>query len=198
MWRAWQFPPDPQPDQFAWITPLLGNISDECRTAGEKYRDNIMQILNSGINEAKENGSITPAALKMFDSNGRLPMEGFLSDVLDIPFDLCQIIGDIPCLLPNQVRNVVLKIPLGYSYNPGCHEECLSVDNMETRYCTVSLQGPNFGFGGFISYHYNFASFNPAYPGFDKWLDYSQISNKWSISMITVGFGFYYGLGKVK
>ena len=60
------------------------------------------------------------------------------------------------------------------------------------------LVEPNFGFGGFISYHYNFSQFNPAYPGFDKWLDYSRISNKWSTSMITVGFGFYYGIGKVK
>lgn len=60
------------------------------------------------------------------------------------------------------------------------------------------LVEPNFGFGGFISYHYNFAQFNPAYPGFDKWLDYSKITNRWNISMITIGFGFYYGLGKVK
>ncbi len=68
----------------------------------------------------------------------------------------------------------------------------------EPRFGVNFLIEPNFGFGGYISYHYNFASFNPAYPGFDKWLDYSKISNKWSMSLITVGFGFYYGIGKVK
>lgn len=60
------------------------------------------------------------------------------------------------------------------------------------------LVEPNFGFGGFVSYHYNFSSFNPAYPGFDKWLNYSNLSNKWNASMITLGFGFYYGIGKQK
>lgn len=55
----------------------------------------------------------------------------------------------------------------------------------------------NFAFGAYISYHYNFSQFNPAYAGFDKWLDYTHISNKWNTSLITVGFGFYYALGKV-
>ena len=64
-----------------------------------------------------------PAALQMFDSNGRLPMEGFLSDVLEIPIDLCELVGESTksCLLPNAVRFIVLKIPLGYSNNPGSH-----------------------------------------------------------------------------
>jgi hypothetical protein len=53
---------------------------------------------------------------------------------------------------------------------------------------------PNFAIGGHLSYNYNFSQFNPAFPGFDKWYDYSKVSNKWNMSMITLGFGFYYGL----
>lgn len=53
---------------------------------------------------------------------------------------------------------------------------------------------PNFAIGGHISYNYNFSQFNPAYPSFDKWFDYRNTTNKWNMSMITIGFGFYYGL----
>ena len=87
-----------------------------------------------------------PAALQMFDSNGRLPMEGFFSDVLVIP--ICEVLGESTksCFLPNAVRFFVLKIPLGYSNNPGSHGECLSVEQTESRYCTVRLKGPDLGF----------------------------------------------------
>ncbi len=55
---------------------------------------------------------------------------------------------------------------------------------------------PNFAIGGHLSYNYNFSQFNPAYAGFDKWFDYSRVKNNWNMSMITLGFGFYYGLAK--
>jgi hypothetical protein len=55
---------------------------------------------------------------------------------------------------------------------------------------------PNFAIGGHLSYNYNFSQFNPHYPGFDKWLTYDHISNKWNMSMVTLGFGFYYGLAR--
>lgn len=57
---------------------------------------------------------------------------------------------------------------------------------------------PNFAIGGHVSYNYNFAQFNPAYPGFDKYFTYSKVSNNWNMSMITLGFGFYYGLTRNK
>lgn len=55
---------------------------------------------------------------------------------------------------------------------------------------------PNFAIGGHLSYNYNFSQFNPAYSGFDKWFDYGRVKNNWNMSMITLGFGFYYGLTK--
>ena len=66
-------------------------------------------------------------------------MEGFLS---------CKVLGESTksCFLPNAVRFFVLKIPLGYSNNPGSHGECLSVEQTESRYCTVRLKGPDLGF----------------------------------------------------
>lgn len=55
---------------------------------------------------------------------------------------------------------------------------------------------PNFAIGGHLSYNYNFVQFNPLYPQFNEWgpYGYTSISNKWNISLITLGFGFYYGL----
>ncbi|MES2513175.1 MAG: hypothetical protein V4580_03490, partial [Bacteroidota bacterium] len=53
---------------------------------------------------------------------------------------------------------------------------------------------PNFAIGGHISYNYNFSKYDPTYPGFDRWFDYKRVKNNWNMSMITVGFGFYYGL----
>jgi hypothetical protein len=55
---------------------------------------------------------------------------------------------------------------------------------------------PNFAIGGHLSYNYNFSQFNPTFSGFDKWFDYGRVENKWNMSMITLGFGFYYGLAK--
>jgi hypothetical protein len=68
---------------------------------------------------------------------------------------------------------------------------------MEPSVALNFLVEPNFAFGAYMSYHYNFSQFNPAYAGFDKWLDYTRISNKWNTSLITIGFGFYYAIGKV-
>ena len=53
---------------------------------------------------------------------------------------------------------------------------------------------PNFAIGGHISYNYNFSQFNPTYAGFNGWFDYTKVKNNWNMSMITLGFGFYYGL----
>lgn len=53
---------------------------------------------------------------------------------------------------------------------------------------------PNFAIGGHLSYNYNFSLFDPKYPCYDKWFDYSKVTNKWNMSMISLGFGFYYGL----
>lgn len=55
---------------------------------------------------------------------------------------------------------------------------------------------PNFAIGGHISYNYNFTQFNPDNAGYNQWFNYKNVTNKWNMSMITFGFGFYYGLTK--
>lgn len=57
---------------------------------------------------------------------------------------------------------------------------------------------PNFAIGGHLSYNYNFSMFDPKYPNYDKWFNYGNVTNKWNMSMITLGFGFYYGLERKK
>lgn len=57
---------------------------------------------------------------------------------------------------------------------------------------------PNFAIGGHLSYNYSFAPFNSLSPQFNQWGPdgYTQLSNKWNMSMVTLGFGFYYGLAR--
>lgn len=57
---------------------------------------------------------------------------------------------------------------------------------------------PNFAIGGHLSYNYNLSSFNPLNPQFNEWgpYGYKDLSNNWNMSMITLGFGFYYGIAK--
>ncbi len=57
---------------------------------------------------------------------------------------------------------------------------------------------PNFAIGGHLSYNYSFNKFNPLYPQFNQWGPdgYANLSNKWNMSMVTLGFGFYYGITK--
>ncbi|MDF2449923.1 MAG: hypothetical protein K0R26_2427 [Bacteroidota bacterium] len=59
---------------------------------------------------------------------------------------------------------------------------------------------PNFAIGAHVSYNYSFTKFDPLYPQFHQWgpEGYTKISNKWNMSMITLGFGFYYGIGKTQ
>ncbi len=55
---------------------------------------------------------------------------------------------------------------------------------------------PNFAIGAHLSYNYNLSKFNSKLPAFDKLYNYDHVSNNWNMSMITFGFGFYYGLAK--
>ena len=88
-----------------------------------------------------------PPALQMFDANGRLPLEGFLSDTIDMPIDICQ--GSAECMysLPDNLRFINLKLPIGYAMNPGSFHECLDVQDAETNYCLMRIIGPQ-GFTG--------------------------------------------------
>ncbi len=63
---------------------------------------------------------------------------------------------------------------------------------------------PNFAFGAHLSYSYNFQQFSAENIGFNKFgfsanppdqkRGYNELHNAWGMSMITLGFGFYYGL----
>ena len=128
--------PDLDLDQFAWLTPLKGDISPECLEASIKY---VQQLSDIGAITDPTN---IPGPITMFDSNGKLPIEGFLSDTMDISVDVCQ--GDESCMysLPHALRFIVVKIPIGYSINPGNMAECLAIENFESSYCNMNIHGP--------------------------------------------------------
>ncbi len=67
---------------------------------------------------------------------------------------------------------------------------------VEPQFGVYFIVDPNVAIGGHIGYNYNFTQFKPNVGGMDKWLDYSRVSNKWNMSSIIIGFGFYYGIGK--
>ena len=117
---------DDLPDWHAWITPILGmDVTDECYKAS-------MNLI--------ENNITFPAAL---DSDGRLPLEGFLSDALSIPLPLCDIVNIPGCKsLPPSLTTVVLKLPLGFSKNPGRMDGCLNLvdSGFNSKYCSVSMK----------------------------------------------------------
>jgi hypothetical protein len=63
---------------------------------------------------------------------------------------------------------------------------------------------PDFAFGMHLSYSYNMQQFSAEDIGFNKFgfgststtKSYNDLHNKWGMSMITLGFGFYYGIRK--
>ena len=68
----------PSLPQLAWLTPILGDISQECFLASLTYLGglNLSQNMTWGLD--------------VVGTNGRLPVEGGLSDTVPIPLDLCQ------------------------------------------------------------------------------------------------------------
>ena len=118
-------------------TPLLGDISTECRTASQAYVDHLrsaLQTRHTGAQMSEQQRT----ALAMFDSNGALPFlqEGHLADVLAV--DLCDMFAPAPpaankaCKgqLPAGVRT--LSVPFGHALAPGTERQCRQV---EAKYC---------------------------------------------------------------
>ena len=102
-----------------------------------------MQLLANGSSSAEE----ATWALQMLDADGRFPMEGSLTDSLQLPIDICQLVGNIwtGCTnLPTVLRQIQLLIPVGYALNPGSYESCLAVvaDGFTGKYCPLLLSGP--------------------------------------------------------
>ena len=112
------------PDPLGWITPLNGDISTVCKLASQLYQSTLS---SPNFNDSQL------WAVQMLDSNGRLPQEGFLSDTVPVPLDICDILSSFfPSFntsLPVDLRQVVLGIPFGYSFSPGSYEGCLGVNS---------------------------------------------------------------------
>jgi len=122
---------------FGWLTPLHGDISQECLSASRRYQALLSNQTNPNF----------MTAATMFDSNGRLPMEGFLSDTMPIPLDICDFFPtwkNCKSTVPDTSRKITLGLPMGYAHSPGSYEECLSVNTelLKGKYCTVYLTPP--------------------------------------------------------
>ena len=135
---------------MAWITPLF-NVKEECFKASMKYISELEFIYNITQDDSLQ-GSISEEALYRFDANGRLPMEGSLSDVIEIPVDVCSNIFknwlECPYTLPQSLQTIKIKLPIGYNINPGSYEECLTHNS---AYSLIYMQGqelPGLGGGG--------------------------------------------------
>ena len=121
-------------DQYAWITPLI-NVSDPCSASSKRYKD------------AVDSGELWGSTI--LDSDGRLPLEGFLSDSVAIPVNLCDLINadgiqNLPGCenLPPSLTNINLNLLVGFSSNPGSMDICLDQKAPEfpTKYCSVDLK----------------------------------------------------------
>ena len=102
-----------------WITPVYVD-NPQCKAASQVYIDAL-----GDPNDPSRNATF---GLSMLDSNGRLPLEGFLSDTLQLPIPLCEVLGDsIPnCdTLPASLTTVNVNIPMGFANNPGNMDNCL-------------------------------------------------------------------------
>ena len=72
--------------QYAWLTPVLGDISPKCCQASQQY-------INAFGVEEDPSRNLT-WGLGQLDANGRLPLEGFLSDSELKSLSLCDLIGE--------------------------------------------------------------------------------------------------------
>ena len=117
-------------DHGLWplVTPLLG-VGEPCRSASLAYIGGLQNR--------------TDWAVRMLDSSGHLPFlqEGLLSDVVDVPLDLCSalegVLAGAPC--PDALANFSLKVPFGHATGLGSQDGCTSVEGFATQYCHNAL-----------------------------------------------------------
>jgi hypothetical protein len=136
----------------------------------DPLRDNINTILQT------QNGYVKVGYDKFFSERG------FVTFSMNMGYSLSQ-------YRSVRYKNDSLKGKYPTQYSNAFIEPMLDV---------YFIVDPNFAIGGHLSYNYNFAQFNPLYPQFNQWgpYGYNSISNKWNMSLITLGFGFYYGLAR--
>merc|ERR1719342_608885 len=123
---------------YPLITPVLGNISIECRNASYNY----VEHLSSALKASGQEKSLTDGqndALRMFDSNGPFPFlqEGRLQDT--IPIHFCDFLTGFEQGITNQLCKEIIgdfgivNFPNGYSNGPGSENQCRSVPS--AQYC---------------------------------------------------------------
>ena len=110
------------------VTPILGDISDECKAASTEY----IRLLNESFN-SPERSEEHKNALRRFDSSAPLPflLDGILLDVSYV--DLCDILDNDKkkCPLPDEFR--YLGIPYSNGAAPGLEHVCKNLES--SKYC---------------------------------------------------------------
>ena len=120
-------------DLWPLVTPLLGDISPECRNASERYVSLLTDVLFHPAVEMTEDHL---HAVKRFDSNGPIPFlqEGVLQDIKT--YDICSLpvpdLNKLSCEdLPDGIRYI--SVPYGNAAGPGMEAGCRSLP--DSKYC---------------------------------------------------------------
>ena len=110
------------------VTPILGDISDECKAASTEY----IRLLNESFH-SPDSSEEHKNALRRFDSSAPLPflLDGILLDVSYV--DLCDILDNDKkkCPLPDEFR--YLGIPYSNGAAPGLEHVCKNLES--SKYC---------------------------------------------------------------
>ena len=135
-------------EHFGWITPSNTVENSACFNASQRYI--------AAFGDADDPSKNMTWGPLMMDADGRLPMEGFLSDSIPIPISLCDSLNGTALAscnkLPSSLTNLLIHFPFGFHHNPGNMDLCLEGAHtdlgVETKYCTVYMVTPDIGIGG--------------------------------------------------
>jgi len=140
---------DPLRKLYPLISPVLGNISLECKNASYRYINNLsaalkakgqQKVLTDGQNEA----------IRMFESNGPFPFlqEGRLQDV--VPIHFCDFLGQGNQIITYLCKEIIgdyglVNFPYGYSNGPGAENQCRSVPSAQycNNYYSINIESPD-------------------------------------------------------
>ena len=113
-------------DLWPLVTPLCGDISDECRAASIEYIE-----LLTGDGELQTEDQIS--AWRRFDSNGAIPFlqEGKFQDV--VMLNICDFLPEELSDICNNLDGLTIPVPYGNAAGPGMEAECRNSHN--SKYC---------------------------------------------------------------
>ena len=140
-------------DLWPLITPVLGDLSEECKSASEEY----IRLLNETMHQT--NTKLTEKhlnAMRRFDSNGPILQEGMFGDVIEVnicdtlggpefskwckddilPTNICEVLDgrNFTKLCKNHFPNGGLfPIPVGTFTSPGLERVCKRLEH--SKYC---------------------------------------------------------------